>query len=101
MNKITLIAAIGLVALSASASASQQLAQSKACLSCHQVAKKVVGPAFQDVSKKYKGDAKAEEHIKGVIKNGSKGVWGAVPMAKQSQVNDDEAAALAKWIMSL
>jgi cytochrome c len=101
MMKIALFAATALVALSGSAVASQQLAQTKACLSCHQVAKKVVGPAFQDVSKKYKGDAKAEEHIKGVIKNGSKGVWGAVPMAKQPQVNDDEAATLAKWIMSL
>lgn len=101
MNKITLIAAAALISLSGSAFASQQLAQSKACMSCHQVAKKVVGPAFQDVAKKYKGDAKAEEHIVGVIKNGSKGVWGAVPMAKQPQVNDADAATLAKWIMSL
>jgi len=101
MNKITLIAAAALISLSGSAFASQQLAQSKACMSCHQVAKKVVGPAFQDVAKKYKGDAQAEAHLVGVIKNGSKGVWGAVPMAKQPQVNDADAAALAKWIMSL
>lgn len=99
--KHTILIASVLIALSGAASASQQLAQSKTCLSCHQVAKKVVGPAFQDVSKKYKGDAKAEDHIKGVIKNGSKGVWGAVPMAKQPQVNEEEAAALAKWILSL
>lgn len=101
MNKITLIAAAALISLSGSAFANQQLAQSKACMSCHQVAKKVVGPAFQDVAKKYKGDAKAEGHIVDVIKSGSKGVWGAVPMAKQPQVNDADAATLAKWIMSL
>lgn len=101
MNKIALISVAALIGLSGSAYASQQLAQSKACMSCHQVAKKVVGPALQDVAKKYKGDANAEEHIKGVIKNGSKGVWGAVPMAKQPQVNDADAATLAKWIMSL
>jgi cytochrome c len=101
MNKIALIIAAAMIALSGSASASQKLAQDKACLSCHQVAKKVVGPAFQDVAKKYKGDAKAEEHIVGVIKNGSKGVWGAVPMSKQPQVNDAEAGQLAKWILSL
>ncbi len=99
--KQTALIAVTLLALSGSAVASQQLAQTKACMSCHQVAKKVVGPAFQDVAKKYKGDSKAEDHIKGVIKNGSKGVWGAVPMAKQPQVSDDEAATLAKWIMSL
>ncbi len=101
MKKLALITAATLVTLSGTAVASQKLAQDKACLSCHQVAKKVVGPAFQDVAKKYKGDAKAEEHIMGVIKGGSKGVWGAVPMAKQPQVNDADAASLAKWIMSL
>ncbi len=101
MNKIIVTAAAILITLSGTAAASQKLAQDKACLSCHQVAKKVVGPAFQDVAKKYKGDAKAEEHIMGVIKGGSKGVWGAVPMAKQPQVNDADAASLAKWIMSL
>ncbi len=101
MNKIALFSAVALIALAVPAVASQKLAQDKACLSCHQVAKKVVGPAFQDVAKKYKGDAKAEEHIIGVIKNGSKGVWGAVPMSKQPQANDADAAALAKWIMSL
>ncbi len=87
--------------LTAPAQASQALAQAKACMSCHQVAKKVVGPAFQDVAKKYKGDAKAEAHIVDVIKVGSKGVWGALPMARQSQVNDAEAVTLAKWILSL
>lgn len=101
MNKIALFSAAALIALAGPAIASQKLAQDKACLSCHQVAKKVVGPAFQDVAKKYKGDAKAEAHIVGVIKNGSKGVWGAVPMSKQPQANDADAAALAKWIMSL
>jgi cytochrome c len=101
MKKLSLIAAAALIALSGTAFASQKLAQDKACLSCHQVDKKVVGPAFKDVAKKYKGDAKAEEHILGVIKNGSKGVWGAVPMSKQPQVNDADAGAIAKWILSL
>ena len=95
------IAAALVMATTGVVSADQRLAQSKACLSCHQVDRKVVGPALKDVAKKYKGDAKAEDHIEGVIKNGSKGVWGAVPMPKQPQVNDADAATLAKWIMSL
>ena len=58
--KAVVIAAAAVLALSAgAASADQALAQKSACMSCHQVAKKVVGPAFKDVAAKYKGDAKA------------------------------------------
>ncbi|NTV95313.1 MAG: c-type cytochrome [Thiobacillus sp.] len=99
--KVTLIVAAALLALSGSAMADQKLAQSKACLSCHQVEKKVVGPAFKDVANKYKGDAKAEEHLVNVIQNGGKGVWGNVPMPKQPSVKPEEAATLAKWVLSL
>lgn len=99
--KALLIATAALLALSGSAFADQKLAQSKACLSCHQVEKKVVGPAFKDVANKYKGDAKAEEHLVSVIQNGGKGVWGNVPMPKQPQVKPEEAATLAKWVLSL
>lgn len=99
--KYTLIAAAALLALSGSAMADEALAKKKACLSCHQVAKKVVGPAFKDVANKYKGDAKASEHLVTVIQKGGKGVWGNVPMPPQPMVKPDEAAALAKWVMSL
>lgn len=99
--KISLFAAAALLALSGSAMADQKLAQSKSCLSCHQVEKKVVGPAFKDVANKYKGDAKATDHLLQVIQKGGKGVWGTVPMPPQPQVKPDEAAALVKWVLSL
>lgn len=96
------VAAAAVLALSANvASASQQLAQKHACLSCHQVDKKVVGPALKDVAKKYKGDAKAEAHLIGVIKKGGKGVWGNVPMPPHPQVSDADAKAIVTWILSL
>lgn len=83
------------------ASADQRLAQSKACLSCHQMDKKMVGPAMRDIANKYKGDAKAEDYLTGVIQKGGKGVWGAIPMGPQPMVKADEARALARWILSL
>jgi cytochrome c len=70
-------------------------------MSCHQVAKKVVGPSFQDVAKKYKGDAKAADHIVGVIKKGGKGVWGPVPMPPHPQVSDADAKKLADWVLAM
>ena len=100
--KAIVIAAAAVFAMTAGvASADQALAQKSACMSCHQVAKKVVGPAFQDVAKKYKGDAKAADHIVGVIKKGGKGVWGPVPMPPHPQVSDADAKKLADWVLAM
>ena len=101
MKAIVIAAAAALALTDGVASADQALAQKSSCLSCHQVDKKVVGPAFKDVAKKYKGDAKAAEHIVGVIKKGGKGVWGPVPMPPNPQVSDDNAKKLAAWVLSL
>jgi cytochrome c len=102
--KLTLIAvAVGL-SLSAGVSfADTALAQKNGCLTCHKLEGKLVGPGYKDVAKHYKGDAKAEAHLTEVIKNGSKGgVFGPVPMTKPVKpVSDADAAALAKWILSL
>ncbi|MDP2787185.1 MAG: c-type cytochrome [Pseudomonadota bacterium] len=100
--KAIVIAAAAVLAMAAGvASADQALAQKSACMSCHQVDKKVVGPSYKDVAKKYKGDAKAADHIVTVIKKGGKGVWGPVPMPPHPQVSDDNAKKLADWVLSL
>lgn len=102
MKAAVTLAAAAMLALSANAAfASKELAQKYACLSCHQEARKVVGPAYKDVAKKYKGDAKAEEHLVHVIQKGGKGVWGNIPMPAQPRVNEADAKALAKWILSM
>jgi cytochrome c len=101
MKTVAMFAAVALVAVSGAASASQQLAQKNACMSCHQVDKKVVGPAFKDVAKKYKGDAAAEGHLVGVVKKGGKGVWGNIPMPPHPQVKDEDAKAIIGWVLSL
>lgn len=100
MKSVVIIAAAAMTLASGVAFADQALAQKSACMSCHQIAKKVVGPAFQDVAKKYKGDAKAADHLFGVIKKGGKGNWGAIPMPQQ-QVSDADAKKLVGWVLSL
>lgn len=101
MKAVVLAAAAALAMTSGIASADLALAQKSACMSCHQMDKKVVGPSYKDVAKKYKGDAKAADHLVTVIKKGGKGVWGAVPMPPHPQVSDDNAKKLADWILSL
>src|SRR5262245_379967 len=78
------------------AQADEALAKSKGCTACHANDKKVIGPAYKEVAKKYKGDAKAAELLATKIVKGGQGVWGPVPMPP-NKVSDDEAKKLAAW----
>lgn len=77
----------------------EALAKSKNCFACHSVDKKVVGPAYKDVAKKFASDANAVAELSKRIKEGSSGVWGAVPMPPNN-VTEAEATTLAEWVMS-
>lgn len=94
------ITAAGLM-FGAQAMASQELAQKNACMACHQIDKKVVGPAFKDVAKKYAGDKAAEAKLVKKVKEGGKGAWGEVPMPPNAQVKDDDIKAIVHWVLSL
>jgi cytochrome c len=99
----TLIAAVLALAAAApvlAADAGLELATKKNCLACHSVDKKVVGPAYHDVSVKYKGDKTALAKLTEKIQKGGAGVWGPVPMPP-NQVTPDEAKTLATWVLSL
>ena len=103
IQRISLIAAaVGTLALSSAASAQDaaKLAQEKACLACHAIDKKVVGPSYKEVAAKYKSDKNAEANLAKKIRAGGVGVWGQVPMPPSTTVNEKEAAVLAKWVMS-
>jgi len=76
------------------------LAHSKNCLACHAVDKKLVGPAYTEISKKYKGNKDSEAMLIKKVINGGGGVWGTIPMPP-NPVKEDEAKLLVEWILSL
>ena len=80
--------------------ASKELATKNACLACHAVDKKLVGPAYQDVAKKYAGQKDAEATLAKSIKAGGSGKWGPVPMPAQAALSDADAKALAAWVLA-
>lgn len=99
-------ASAALLMLSGMASADQALAQKNACMSCHGVDKKIVGPAFKDVAKRYAGDKTAENKMVTKVKAGGKGAWtkelGAeIPMPPNPQVSDADARKIVVWVLSL
>ena len=77
------------------------LATKNGCLACHQVDKKVVGPAYKDVAAKYAGAdaAKVDELATKVVKGGV-GVWGQIPMPPNAKVTPEDAKTLVVWILT-
>lgn len=102
MKTLMMTAAMAaLIGVSGVASADQALAQKNACMSCHGVDKKIVGPAFKDVAKKYEGDAGAAAKLVAKVKAGGKGVWGQIPMPPNPQVKDEDSKKIVAWVLSL
>lgn len=97
-------AAALLVAGQAVAADETALAQKSGCMACHQVAVKVVGPAYKDVAKKYAGDAGAVDKLTKKVIAGGKDVWGPVPMPPKggnAAVKDEDIKKIVTWIMTL
>ena len=88
-------------ALSAPAMASDALAKANNCMACHAADKKLVGPSYKDISKKYAGNAAAVAQLATKIQKGGSGVWGAIPMPANPKVNDADAKALAQWVLGM
>ena len=102
MKTILMAAALSGLALAipGDALADEALAKGKGCTSCHDVKKKVVGPAYADVAKKYKGDNGAQAALATSILKGSAGKYGPVPMPP-NKVTEEEAKKLAAWVLGL
>jgi cytochrome c len=83
-----------------SAFANMDLAKKNACMSCHAVDRKLVGPSYQDVAKKYAGQKDAVSDLANSIKAGGAGKWGPVPMPAQPALSDADAKTLATWILA-
>jgi len=80
--------------------ANLDLAKKNACMACHAVDKKLVGPAYQDVAKKYAGQKDAAATVAKNIKAGGSGKWGPVPMPAQAALSEADANTLAAWILA-
>ena len=100
---LSLFAAAGLIATGA-AQADEALAKSKNCLACHTVDRRLVGPAYKDIAKRYADQEGVEAKLAETIIKGGKGAWkmelGAA-MPPNTSVKPPEAARLVQWILGL
>lgn len=79
--------------------ASKELATASNCMGCHAVDKKLVGPSYQDIAKKYGGQKDAVNAMVNSIHAGSTGKWGPVAMPANAALPQDKAKTLAQWIL--
>ena len=88
----------GTAAISGSATTmALALARKHNCLTCHGVSNKIVGPALNDVARKYASRADGAAYLEQRIVDGSSGVWGSIPMPAQALPRVD-AQAIALWL---
>lgn len=85
------------------AKAANELMTKAGCNACHQQEKKVLGPAYKDVSVKYKGNAKAADLLAQKVRAGGSGVYGPIPMPPnpKEKIGDEDLKKLVGWILSL
>ena len=89
---IVALAAVGVVVAGA-ASASEDLAKSSGCLTCHATDTKKMGPSFKEIAAKYKGKAGADATL----------VTGLMTAKGHPAVKSSEAdtKTLVKWILAM
>jgi len=109
-----------MLAANAVATEMPDLAKKNGCTACHAIDKKVVGPAWMDVAKKYKGvakykyskngsdapDAKEYPLLQGLmlkVSKGGHGNWGSVDMTPNDPSGKKQPAikSLVKFILGL
>lgn len=77
------------------------LIEAGTCLSCHQIDKKSIGPAYTAVAQRYHGDTSAVRRLVTKIRTGGSGVWGSVMMPAHPQLTETQASQMVAYILSL
>nr|WP_243842440.1 c-type cytochrome [Paraburkholderia caballeronis] len=76
------------------------IARTNACMGCHAVDRKLVGPSFQQIAARYKGDPAAQAKLQGKVRNGGAGVWGAIPMPSHPAMSDADIRTVVSWVLA-
>ena len=71
--------------------------QQNACLACHGMDNRLVGPSFREIATRYQGKADAGAYLAQRIKEGGQGVWGSIAMPAQA-ISVVDAQVVAKWL---
>jgi cytochrome c len=71
------------------------------CVGCHKLDKKLIGPSYLEIAKKYPNNDKNVNYLAGKIIKGGSGVWGTMPMSAHSSLKKEDAKSMAQYILGL
>jgi cytochrome c len=99
---VSMVASMGLM-VAGSVLATDMPAIGKAkCGACHAIDKKMVGPSFKDIAKKYKGDASAASKMAANITKGGDLGWKMSKMPPRGMgASDADIKSLSEFISGL
>lgn len=98
---VPLVFTFTMLSIVGSAVASPEMVRKYNCTACHAEDKKKYGPPYQQIALRYADDAGAAEMLAKKIKAGGAGAWGNTPMPPQPRVPDEDALAIAQYILSV
>ena len=78
-----------------------ELIGSSDCTACHAIDRKVIGPAYIDVAKKYENTPAIVDTLVAKVKHGGMGNWGNVPMTPHPDLPDSDVKEMVQYILSL
>ena len=101
MRRLSITVALGIAALfmqnisyaAVDAKAAQAAAKEHGCLNCHDAEKKKIGPAYKDMSGKFKG--KSLQDATAAMKAS------AVHKGALGKTNDEQLKTILEWVLSL
>lgn len=104
VSAVLTVSALGCAFTSAAQAADvprgQIVANANACMGCHAVDRKLVGPSFQQIATKYKGDTQAPAKLSRKVKDGGAGVWGMIPMPAHQSMSDADIRTVVDWVLA-
>lgn len=89
-------------ALELDAGSAKTLFNDKGCNACHGVEEMRIGPPYRAIGLRYASEpSDRADKLAAKIRFGGAGAWGIVPMVANPQVSQEEAEAIARWILGL
>lgn len=71
------------------------------CSICHHKVNQIMGPSHTAVAEKYEFTSDNVKLIAGRIINGGSGVWGEILMTPHTDISQEDAENMARYILSL
>lgn len=79
----------------------QALVDASDCKTCHHQTNRIIGPAHNEVAKKYEFTKANVTYLAGKIMTGGSGVWGEIPMTPHVDLSQADAEKMAMYVLSL